>query len=123
MSLLGRRSEASFTHRAASGAWQDFVDASAAERESDAAHSGYQRLARRLDQLSTQVADMDIDDVAIRVEVHVPYFLEECRAANDLLGAEQKVLEELKFLGREIQSLIVHHGYVTQPIQSDWAIT
>ena len=123
MSLLGRRSEASFTHRVASGARQDFVDASAAERESDAAHRGHQRLARRLHQLSTQVADMDIDHVAIRVEVHVPNLLEEGRAANDLLGVEQKVLEQLKFLGREIQSLIVHHCDVTQPIQGDRAIT
>ena len=66
---------------------------------------------------------MDIDHVAIGVEVHVPYFLEEGRAPNDLLGMEQKVLEQLKFLRREIQSLIVHHCDVTQPIQGDRAIT
>ena len=66
---------------------------------------------------------MDIDHVAIRVEVHVPNLLEERRTANDFLGAEQKVLQQLKFLGREIQSLIVHHYEVTQPIQGDRAIT
>jgi len=36
---------------------------------------------------------------------------------------EQKVLEQLKFLGGEIQSLIFHHCDVTQPIQGDRAIT
>ena len=46
-----------------------------AEAEADSPNRRQQRLARRAGQLSTQVANMDVDDVALRVEVHIPYFL------------------------------------------------
>ena len=46
-----------------------------AKAEADSPDRRQQRLARRAVQFPAQVANMDIDHVALGVEVHIPYFL------------------------------------------------
>ena len=46
-----------------------------AKAEADSSDRRQQRCTRRARQLSAQVPNMDIDHIALRVEVHIPYFL------------------------------------------------
>ena len=55
-----------------------------------------------LTELPPEVADVDVDHVAFRIEVHVPDLLEQGRAPDHLFGVEQEVLEQLELLGRQI---------------------
>src|SRR5687768_4271781 len=88
-----------------------------AKDEADASNRAQQWLPRRTGQLSPEVTDMDVDHIALGVEMHVPHLLEERSATDDFLGVQQKILQELKLLGREIQHLVVHRRHVTKPIE------
>jgi D-alanyl-D-alanine carboxypeptidase/D-alanyl-D-alanine-endopeptidase (penicillin-binding protein 4) len=92
---------------------------SAAQAEADAAHRLQQRLAGGAGQLAAEVAHVHVHHVALRVEVHVPDLLEQGGAAHDLLGVQQEVLQELEFLGGEVQRAIGHAHRMPQAVQRD----
>ena len=54
-------------------------------------------------QLPAEIPHVHVHHVALRIEVHVPYLLQERGPADDFLGVEQEVLEELELLGREVE--------------------
>src|SRR5262245_48623519 len=65
-----------------------------AQRVADATNRLEQtRLSLRID-LPPQVADVDVDDVALRVEVHAPHVLGDHGAAQDASGVAHEVLEQ-----------------------------
>ena len=91
----------------------------AAEAEAHAAHRGQERLARRLRQLPAQVPHVHVHHVALRVEVHVPYLLQQRGPAHDLLRVQQEVLEELELLRGEVEALIVDAGGMAEAVEGD----
>ena len=62
---------------------------------------------------------MHVHHVALRIEVHVPYLLQERGPADDLLRMEQEVLEELELLRREVERLVVDGRDVAEPVERD----
>src|SRR5678815_1199632 len=78
-----------------------------------------QGLSRRSSELPAQVFDMDIDHITLGIELHVPHFLEKCRATHHFLGVQKEILGELKLLRREVEWPIIRCRHMAQPIQSD----
>src|ERR1043166_9617395 len=80
------------------------------EAEADPAH----RLdALRLalpGELAPQIPDVDVHHVALGIEVHVPHLLEQRGPPDDLFGMEEEVLQQLEFLRREIEPLVLHRS-------------
>ena len=94
----------------------------AAQAEAHAAHRREQRLARRLGQLPPEVADVHVHHVALRVEVHVPYLLQERGPPDDLLRVEQEILQQLEFLGRQVERFPVHRDRVPQAVERQGSV-
>ena len=62
-----------------------FRSAAVLKTEAHTADCRKQRLSRRFRQLPAQIPDVNIDDVALGIEVHVPDFFQERRPADYLL--------------------------------------
>ena len=65
---------------------------------------------------------MDVHDVALRVEVHVPYLLQEGSPAHHFLWVQEEILEQLKLLRREVELAVVDQRDVPQAVQRDGAV-
>src|SRR5438093_5820638 len=63
------------------------------EPEPNAPHSVEQLKLRGLLELAPQIAHMEVDDVALGVEVEIPHLLEQLGAPDHLLRPEQEMLE------------------------------
>ena len=61
---------------------------------------------------------MHIHHIALRIEVHVPHLFEELGAADDFLGVQEEVLEELEFLVGQVERLVLGGDLVPQPVQA-----
>src|SRR5204862_2465764 len=81
-----------------------------------------QLVAGRLAELSPEVADMHVHHVALGIEVHVPHFFQQFRAAHYFLRMQQEMLQQVEFLGREIKTLAVDASLVLQPIELHRAV-
>ncbi len=53
---------------------------------------------------------MHVDHVALGVEVHVPDFLQERGTTDHFFRVEEEVLQQLKFLRRQVEDLVVDRG-------------
>ena len=74
---------------------------------------------RRFSELASQSADGDLDGVAERVDVLVPYLGEEVLGAEDgVLGAHQR-LEHRELLGGEVEPPSVAGGGVVEGVEFD----
>ena len=62
---------------------------------------------------------MDVHHVAFGIEVHVPDLLEQRGAADDLVGMEEEVLQELELPRREIEGVAVDRGDVAEPVERE----
>src|SRR5690348_16693073 len=98
------------------------LSAAAAETEAYAADGRQERLARCSPQLSAQVPDVDIHNVALGIEMHVPHFLQKRGTADDLPRMKHEILEELELLRREVQGLLVERHHMVQSVQYDRAV-
>src|SRR5262245_51723245 len=65
---------------------------------------------------------MDVHHVALRIEVHIPYLLQQRGASHDFLGMEHEVFEELKLLRRDVERLVTDSDLVTQTVERDGAV-
>src|SRR5690348_1861554 len=63
------------------------------EPKADAPHRVNQVHLGRALQFAPEIADVHIDHIALRIEVQVPDFFEQIRAADDLFRTKQEVLE------------------------------
>lgn len=58
--------------------------------EAHSAHGLDEIVLPRLTELAAQVPDMDVNHVALRVEVHVPNLFQQLRAPHHFFGVEQE---------------------------------
>jgi len=70
-------------------------------------------------ELAPEVADVHVHDVALGVEVEVPHLLEQLGAADDFLGPQQEMFEQLELFGGEFEFLAFDLDLVLQPVELD----
>ena len=74
------------------------------EAVAGAAHGLDRRAAERPVELVAQVADVDLDDVRVALEVVVPDVVEDVALRHDLALAAQQVLEQRELARRQVDS-------------------
>src|ERR1051326_6394407 len=63
-----------------------------------------QRIAMRAVDLATEAPDINIDDVSRRIEMQVPYVLQQHCAGHDVPGVANHVFEQLEFARQQLDS-------------------